>query len=48
MKSNTLVAGIVEDLDDPEHLGRVRVTYPHLDEQMSNWARSSGPSAVTR
>lgn len=35
----TLVAGIVEDLDDPENLGRVRVTYPHLNDIASDWAR---------
>jgi uncharacterized protein involved in type VI secretion and phage assembly len=35
----TIVAGIVEDLDDPEDLGRVRVTFPHLDGVESYWAR---------
>ena len=36
---STLVAAVVEDLDDPDKLGRVRVRFPHLDNEMSNWAR---------
>ncbi|MGY1636832.1 phage baseplate assembly protein V [Geodermatophilus sp. SYSU D00742] len=37
--------GIVEDLDDPDGLARVRVTLPHLDNQVSDWARLSVPMA---
>lgn len=38
--------GIVEDVNDPEHQGRVRVRYPWLDNQMlSNWASVSSPMA---
>lgn len=33
-----ITIGIVDNLDDPERLGRVRVTYPELDEE-SYWAR---------
>lgn len=42
-----LAVGIVEDLDDPEKLGRVRVRFPHLDDQVSHWARlvSAGAGA---
>lgn len=36
---NGIRIGIVSDLNDPERLGRVRVTYPTLDDQKSNWAR---------
>ena len=39
MTNTTLGIGIVDDLDDPEKLGRVRVRLPHLDDQLSNWAR---------
>lgn len=38
-RPNGAVIGIVSSLDDPEGLGRVRVTYPHLDGEESNWAR---------
>ena len=38
-RQNGIVVGIVSSLDDPENLGRVRVKYPHLDEQQSDWAR---------
>ena len=33
MNKSTLVAAVVDDLDDPEGLGRVRVKFPHLDEE---------------
>jgi len=36
---NGIVIGIVSDLEDPENLGRIRVTYPHLEDQVSDWAR---------
>jgi uncharacterized protein involved in type VI secretion and phage assembly len=36
--SNGIVVGVVTDLDDPERLGRVKVTYPHLDDEESDWA----------
>lgn len=39
MTSSTIVAAVVDDLDDPEGLGRVRVRFPHLDQEVSNWAR---------
>ncbi len=39
MTRSTLVAAIVHDLDDPQHLGRIRVRFPHLDDQVSHWAR---------
>ena len=38
--TNGLVIGVVCDLDDPERLGRVRVRYPHLDDEESDWMRS--------
>ena len=40
-----LVIGIVAELDDPVNLGRVRVTYPHLDNQLSPWASLVTPFA---
>jgi len=39
MATNTVVIGVVADLDDPRKLGRVRLRLPHLDDQLSNWAR---------
>lgn len=42
---NGIVIGLVSDLDDPEGLGRVRVTFPHLNHQLSNWARLAVPMA---
>jgi uncharacterized protein involved in type VI secretion and phage assembly len=40
-----VVIGLVDDLDDPEGLSRVRVTFPHLADQPSNWARLALPMA---
>jgi uncharacterized protein involved in type VI secretion and phage assembly len=42
---SVIVIGIVADLNDPERLGRVRVTYPYLDDRMSDWARLVTPMA---
>ncbi|NGO75958.1 phage tail protein [Streptomyces sp. YC504] len=39
MQRSTLVTAIVDDLDDPLGLGRIRVRFPLLDDQVSNWAR---------
>jgi uncharacterized protein involved in type VI secretion and phage assembly len=44
-RENGIMIGIVADLDDPEQLGRVRVRYPHLDDQLSDWARLASPMA---
>ncbi len=40
-----VVIGVVSDLNDPEGLGRVMVTYPHLADEPSNWARLALPMA---
>jgi uncharacterized protein involved in type VI secretion and phage assembly len=41
-----VVIGLVTALDDPEGLGRIRVSYPWLgDDNTSNWARVSAPLA---
>ena len=40
-----VVIGVVEDLNDPEGLGRVQVKIPHLGDEPSNWARLSLPMA---
>ncbi len=40
-----VVIGLVDDLDDPDGLARVRVTYPHLADEPSNWARLALPMA---
>jgi uncharacterized protein involved in type VI secretion and phage assembly len=42
---NGIVIGIVIDLDDPERLGRVRVNYPYLGDEPSDWARVVTPMA---
>lgn len=41
---NGIVIGLVEDLKDPEDLGRVRVSYPNI-ETASDWARLVTPMA---
>jgi uncharacterized protein involved in type VI secretion and phage assembly len=38
-RENGIMVGIVMDLDDPEKIGRVKVKYPHLADQPSDWAR---------
>ena len=45
MHSNGIVIGIVSSLEDPDALGRVQVTFPHLANQKSNWARLAAPMA---
>lgn len=41
-----VVVGHVEDNDDPEHEGRVKVTYPWLDDRtISDWCRVLQPYA---
>ena len=45
VERTSVVAAEVADLDDPERLGRVRVRYPHLDNQLSDWARTVQPGA---
>src|SRR5262245_4531957 len=42
-RENGIVIGLVEDLDDPESLGRVRVTYPCFGDKLSAWARLATP-----
>jgi len=42
-RENGIVIGIVADLDDPDRLGRVRVKFPHLNGEMSHWARLASP-----
>ncbi len=41
VKVDSIVVGVVKDLDDPQKLGRVRVALPHLDDKLSYWARLS-------
>jgi uncharacterized protein involved in type VI secretion and phage assembly len=42
---NGIIIGIVDDLDDPDQLGRVRVTYPVHNDEKSDWARMVTPMA---
>jgi len=42
-RENGIVIGIVADLDDRESLGRVRVKFPHLNDELSDWARIASP-----
>jgi len=44
-RNNGVVIGIVTDLEDEEGLGRVKVRYPTLDDQQSDWARLVVPMA---
>jgi uncharacterized protein involved in type VI secretion and phage assembly len=40
-----VLIGVVEDLKDPKGLGRVRVSFPRLNDEMSDWIRLSLPMA---
>lgn len=40
-----IVNGIVEDLRDPDNLGRVRVKLPHLANELTDWSRVAAPMA---
>lgn len=44
-QANNVVIGFVAEIGDPEELGRVRVTLPYFDNQMSSWARVATPMA---
>lgn len=44
-RSNGVVIGIVSDLEDDLGLGRIKVTYPHLGNAESDWARLAVPMA---
>src|ERR1700675_2293120 len=44
-RDNGIQIGIVDDLDDPEKLGRVRVKLPHLGDTVSDWAWIVAPMA---
>jgi uncharacterized protein involved in type VI secretion and phage assembly len=44
-RDNGIVIGIADDLDDPERLGRIRVTLPHLGGTQSDWAWIVAPMA---
>jgi phage protein D len=43
---SSVVVGIVTQNEDPEHLGRVRIKYPALSDQVEGWwARMAAPGA---
>lgn len=44
-RENGIIIGVVTDLKDPDGLGRVRVRYPYLGDQQSNWAKLCSPMA---
>lgn len=43
-----LAIGVVASLEDPERLGRVKVRFPHLEDQQSDWARLVTPAGKER
>lgn len=45
--SNGITIGIVSSLEDEEGLGRVKLTYPTLEDRESQWARLATPMAGT-
>jgi uncharacterized protein involved in type VI secretion and phage assembly len=42
-RENGIVIGVVDSLDDEDGLGRIQVRYPHLNDELSNWARLATP-----
>ena len=42
---NGVTIGLVKDLDDPQKIGRVLVSFPLYDDQKSAWARVVAPAA---
>ena len=46
--TNGIVIGLVIDLKDEENIGRVKVKYPHLEDQPSDWARLAVPMAGSK
>ena len=44
-RENGIIIGEVIDLEDPDGLGRVRVRFPYLGDQPSNWAKIASPMA---
>jgi uncharacterized protein involved in type VI secretion and phage assembly len=40
---NGIIVGLVTNINDPERLGRVRVAFPTLEDQESDWARIVTP-----
>ena len=47
-EKSVVVAALVADLNDPLRLGRVRVKYPHLGMELSDWARLVTPAGAKR
>jgi uncharacterized protein involved in type VI secretion and phage assembly len=44
-RENGIMVGIVTELEDEDRIGRVRVRFPHLNDQQSHWARIASPMA---
>ncbi len=44
-RDNGIIIGLVSDLNDPEGLGRVKVKFPTLNDEESDWARLAMPMA---
>jgi uncharacterized protein involved in type VI secretion and phage assembly len=44
-RENGILIGTVADLEDPDGLGRVRVKFPSLGDQLSYWAKIAAPMA---
>jgi uncharacterized protein involved in type VI secretion and phage assembly len=40
---NGVIVGIVRDLEDPEQMGRIKVEFPTLGQDTSNWTRIAAP-----
>jgi uncharacterized protein involved in type VI secretion and phage assembly len=43
--TNGIVIGLVTSLEDDQGIGRVRVSYPNMEDQESDWARLAVPMA---
>lgn len=41
----SVILGVVEDLRDPESLGRVKLRFPNVGDTTSDWARFAAPMA---
>jgi uncharacterized protein involved in type VI secretion and phage assembly len=47
-ETNGIVIGLVTNLEDDQGIGRVKVSYPNMEDEESEWARLAAPMAGNR